>query len=50
MTQQVVVVKVKYNCGCRYETDKGAEAIAHSQATGHAIHVLGLIGPDSKVK
>lgn len=43
-----VIVKVGYNCGCGYLTNKSKEAITHCRETGHTITVAGLISNPTK--
>jgi hypothetical protein len=40
--------KVSYNCGCKFQTGKYAEAAAHVEQTGHTMTVLGTILPANK--
>lgn len=43
MAEKIVVKAIQYNCGCRFNTHKEAEAVDHVQKTGHTITALGSI-------
>lgn len=39
-------IKIQYNCGCGYHTDKLEEAVKHSDAKKHSLTVQGEIKKD----
>jgi len=45
----MAVIKVKYNCGCGYSTEKAEEAIQHSDVHNHTMTVLGTIQKDNSI-
>ena len=44
----MAVVSVKYQCGCKYSTEKPEEAVKHCDDRQHTLTVLGTIQPDNK--
>lgn len=41
-------IRIKYQCGCGYQTDKLEEAVKHSDGKKHTLTVLGEIRKDEK--
>ena len=41
-------VQVSHNCGCGYKTENIAEAVLHSDSSGHSLDVVGRIIKDRK--
>jgi len=37
----MAITVVRFNCGCRFKTEKVAEAVAHVEKTGHTLEVRG---------
>jgi hypothetical protein len=39
----MAITVVRFNCGCRFKTEKVAEAVAHVEKTGHTLEVRGYM-------